>query len=261
MGLAPEDQASRDLEVAISRARGEDLGTRENPLTLSGSTGMSPNSAGIMPPEGGREDDYLPPAERAFSPESKEWREAQSAKLSATQNRQKAERIRDYLLSEGMNMDPNTRRDLMQGADWLDKISDSVEERFERQKERREDRAMASDKAVADYEKERHKATAAGERVQQATLDKSLESMRRHYDDLEKMYIDPKNEDGKEDIFRAMKRSYMAQAKAQNMDVNDLQAEVGVLASMGRFDEVRDRLETAGVPQDQVEEAIAGMGG
>lgn len=250
MAMTPEagPAPGASLEVALSRVRGGDLGTPERPLTLTGSSGLGPNSALAMAPPEGRGDENLPPEERYFAPESPEWRRAQSARIEAQLAKDKADRIHGYLLKEGMNMDPDARRDLMTQAQWLNKIGDTIDERFEAQKARREEAARLSNDAVLKYETELHKASAKGDRLEDTQKEQHLQDIRKNYDNLERMYIDPKNEDGKEEILRAMARNYVAQARLQGIQASPEEAEVAILLDMGAItpDEAEERLSSLG---------------
>jgi hypothetical protein len=256
----PEIPENLDLAVALSRARGRDFGTPKDPLTLSGSSGLGPLTD-FKAPEGGRGDEYLPEAERGYAPESAEWRRAESQRTMAASNRQKADRIRDYLLSEGENMDPDTRKDLMKGADWLDNTADMVEQRFETAKEKRLDRIEAANETLANYQTEMHKASAADDQKARDKADAELQKVKQHYNDLEKMYVDQKNEDGKDEILATMARTMMEVGKAQRQPMNFQQAKVMVLAGMGKFDEAVDILEETGASPEEIQEFLAASGG
>jgi hypothetical protein len=230
----PDIPENLDLAVALSRARGRDFGTPKDPLTLSGSSGLGPMTDFKAPPEG-REDDYKPEAERGFAPESAEWRQAESQRTMAALNRQKADRIRDYLLSEGENMDSDTRKDLMHGADWLDSAAEAVERRHQERQEKREELVSKSQDAIVKADAEIRKATAKGEEVRATIAQKSLDELEDYYQDMQKSYVDIKGEAdarGRERMLRAMAQTRVAQSRFYGEEITLEEAMLNILQEL-----------------------------
>jgi hypothetical protein len=224
----------KTLEEALARRGGRDLGTPEDPLTLSGSSGLGPMTD-FKAPEGGRGDEYLPEAERGYAPESAEWRRAESQRTMATMNRQKADRIRDYLLSEGENMDSDTRKDLMHGADWLDSAAEAVEKRHQERQEKREELVSKSQDAIVKADAEIRKAQAKGEEVRATIAQKSLDELEDYYQDMQKSYVDIKGEAdarGRERMLRAMAQTRVAQSRFYGEEVSLEEAMLNILQEL-----------------------------
>jgi hypothetical protein len=182
-----------------------------------------------------------------------EWNRSQSQALNAHFARQKAERIHDYLLREGDRMDPNTRRDLMQSAEWQDKIADAIEERFEIKRGRREELAAANQDAIVKAEAEIYKADAKGEQMQDEAARKHLDTLEERYSELERVYSDPKgeaDETGRERILRTMARNRVMQARLMGEDVSPEEVMVGIRVEMGEL-----------TPEEAEEELAALQGG
>jgi hypothetical protein len=241
LDIPPEDlaqmQARLDLARAQTRARGGDLGTRENPLVLSGSTGLGPNSATIMPPPEGRGDEDLPPEERYFAPEEPRWREAQHQKTMAALNRRKADKIQGFLLSEGMNMDPRARQDLMRQAEWLHASADMVEEREQAERERREELGTRAQAAIIAARTEIQKAQASGDELSEERAQKHRDTLQDRWDDLAMKYVDTESDSARERLINVMARVRMEQAELDRRRIPVEAALISVRHELGELSE------------------------
>lgn len=232
----------QSLEQALGRVQGGDLGSPESPLTLEGG-GRGPLVRG---------DEGLPPEMRQFAPEEPSWRQAQHEKTMATLNRQKADRILDYLSREGTGIDPDMRKNLMDQAGYLDKLADTAEKRQDMRRKQYQVVATETDKILGRIEQERTKAAAAGEKMTQERRAKLYDDASDHYNRLQRDFIDKMETADDEQLqayIRSMARTYTEMQQMQGQQVNPQEAEVLIQYDLGLIDE------------DEAKEMLAALGG
>lgn len=170
--IAPDP--GRDLEVARGRVAQGDLGAPDAPLTLRG--GDEPFARG---------DEDLPPEDRYFAPEEPKWRQAENRRTMAVLNRQKADRLMDFLASNGSDLDDKSYTSMMTEVKHLRQVSDDVEKQAQQRKQAYQKAMSDMNQVLGDIEQEKIKAQAGVEEISARGRQEAEQKLDDTYRDME----------------------------------------------------------------------------
>jgi hypothetical protein len=200
--MQEEERSQALLDTSLQRVRGGDLGSPDSPLRLEGSSGQGPMTD-IKAPIGGRGDEHLAPEERYFAPEEPAWRKEQDRQSMISSNRNKAERMRDFL-SSNEDIEPAMRSQMMQDSRHYDQLADQSEKREDAKRDRVTVQLMKTQEILGAIEQERVRAEGGVARENIKAQYKQQQEMEDNFNALERMLVQEEDDDTVDKIVMAM---------------------------------------------------------
>lgn len=211
-GMAEQDTS---LERALGRVRQEryqagtegrraEFGSASDPITIEGDprAPLQNTVAGQDPYTG--LDPSEQPEDQIFNPQSKRWRDAEHKRAMATMNRQKADRMRDFL-SSNEDIDPAMRAQMMQSSRQLDQLADQSEKQEEARKSRFSSALIALEGIRGEVEQARVRAAGGVEEQTERGKYALQQKLQDAFDDMERRFDEADTEDQADRAMQSMK--------------------------------------------------------